>query len=136
MKNIKLLIVLILFLQGLCYAGFAQTTDPCKPQEPQEKPEDFPSQPDPQPVEDVDIPSEAPIDPNEIIGLIGYDAVGSADTFRWVSATQTLAYIGYFENDADFAIAAANKAMVTHSNVFNFNEFIHTNTELNTSLYC
>ena len=55
---------------------------------------------------------EASRDPNEIIGLDGYDVAGSVDTFRWVSATQTLAYTVYFENDADFATAAASKVTI------------------------
>lgn len=65
--------------------------------------------------------STQPVDPNEIIGLDGYDVAGSTDTFRWVSATQTLAYTVYFENDPDLATAAAGKTMVAHSNLFNFN---------------
>ncbi|MCR4826567.1 MAG: hypothetical protein K5882_06405 [Bacteroidales bacterium] len=54
-----------------------------------------------------------PIDPNEIVGLDGYDAVGSTDTLRWVSATQTLAYTVYFENDPDLATATASKVTST-----------------------
>lgn len=56
---------------------------------------------------------QAASDPNEIIGLDGYNAPESADTLRWVSAMQTLAYTVYFENDADLAIAAARKVSVT-----------------------
>ncbi len=55
-----------------------------------------------------------PVDPNEIIGFDGYNAPESTDTFRWVSATQTLAYTVYFENDADFATAAASKIPLAH----------------------
>ena len=58
------------------------------------------------------IQSTQPVDPNEIIGLDGFDVAGSVDTFRWVSATQTLAYTVYFENDADFATAAASKVTI------------------------
>lgn len=50
-----------------------------------------------------------PVDPNEIIGLEGYNAPESTDMLRWVSAAQTLAYTVYFENDADLAMAAASK---------------------------
>lgn len=48
------------------------------------------------------------IDPNEIVGLEGYDAPESTDTLRWVSATQSLAYTVYFENDAELAMAAVS----------------------------
>ena len=61
----------------------------------------------------VTILSTQPIDPNEIIGLEGYDAEGSEDTLRWVSATQSLAYTIYFENDPDLATAAASKVTIT-----------------------
>ena len=113
MKNNKLLIVLILLLQGICCAGFAQTDNPCRPKEPQEKPKAIPPKKDKNPIDIVKILSLIPFDPNEIIGLDGYDATGSADTFRWVSATQSLAYTVYFENDADLAMAAARKVSVT-----------------------
>ena len=59
------------------------------------------------------IRSEAPQDPNEIVGLEGYDAPGSEDTLRWVSPTQSLTYTIYFENDPAFATAAASKVTIT-----------------------
>ncbi len=59
------------------------------------------------------IRSEAPQDPNEIVGLEGYDAPGSEDTLRWVSPTQRLAYTIYFENDPALATAAASKVTIT-----------------------
>lgn len=52
-------------------------------------------------------------DPNEIIDLEGCNALKCTDTLRWVSATQTLAYTVYFENDADLAMAAASKVTIT-----------------------
>lgn len=114
MKNNKILITfLILFLQGIYYMAFAQNNDPCKPNEPQEKPEVSSPQPDSQPIDSVIFPSIQPWAPNEIIGLDGYDAAGSTDTLRWVSATQSLAYTVYFENDADLAMAAASKVTIT-----------------------
>lgn len=64
-------------------------------------------------VANKDIGSEAPRDPNEIIGLEGYNAPESTDTLRWVSATQSLAYTIYFENDAELAMAAASKVTIT-----------------------
>ena len=113
MKNNRILILLILLLQGICCAGFAQTDNPCKPKEPQEKPKVIPPQKDKKPIDSVIISSVIPFDPNEIIGLDGYDVPESTDTLRWVSATQTLAYTVYFENDADLAMAAARKVSVT-----------------------
>ncbi len=53
----------------------------------------------------ADISVFAPQDPNEIIGTVGYDAPG--DTLQWVSLTASLPYTIYFENDPDFATAAA-----------------------------
>lgn len=64
-------------------------------------------------VANKDVFSEAPIDSNEIIGIERYNAPENMDTFRWVSATQTLAYTVYFENDADLAMAATGKVSVT-----------------------
>ena len=64
-------------------------------------------------VANKDIGSEAAKDPNEIICLEGYNAPESTDTLRWVSATQSLAYTVYFENDADLAMAAASKVSIT-----------------------
>ena len=63
-------------------------------------------------IDSVIFPSVQPWDPNEIIGLDGYNAPGSTDTLRWVSATQTLSYTVYFENDAELAMAAASKVTV------------------------
>ena len=45
-------------------------------------------------------------DPNEIIGPVGYDSV------RWVSINDVLNYTIFFENDPDFATAAAQRADV------------------------
>jgi len=114
MKNIKLPIVLILFLQVFCCACFAQTNlNPCK-ESCQNLLEGKIIKTDNHPIDFVNFPSVIPRNPNEIVGLIGYDAVESAGTFRWVSATQTLAYTVYFENDADFATAAASKIPLAH----------------------
>ena len=112
MKNNKLLIVLILLLQGICCAGVAQDAK-CKPIERQNPPEGKVSKTDKNPIDIVKILSLIPFDPNEIIGLDGYDVPESTDTLRWVSATQSLAYTVYFENDADLAMAAARKVSVT-----------------------
>lgn len=64
------------------------------------------------PRDSVDITVSAPVDPNEIIGTVGYDALG--DTMQWVSATASLPYTIYFENDPDFATAAAQRVEVRH----------------------
>ena len=54
-----------------------------------------------------------PMDPNEIIGTKGYDALG--DTLQWVAATASLPYTIYFENDPDLATAAAQKVEIRHT---------------------
>ena len=54
-----------------------------------------------------------PLDPNEIIGTKGYDALG--DTLQWVAATASLPYTIYFENDPDLATAAAQKVEIRHT---------------------
>lgn len=64
------------------------------------------------PSDSTHIPVQAPLDPNEIIGTVGYDALG--DTMQWVSATASLPYTIYFENDPDFATAAAQRVEVRH----------------------
>jgi len=112
MRN-TILFLLFVVLQSLFYTGFAQTTDPCKPQEPQEPPKEYPLQPGPESVDSADVLVVNPVDPNEIVGIDGYDAMGRTDTFRWVSATQSLAYTIYFENNAELAMAAASKVTIT-----------------------
>ena len=139
MKNNKLLIVLILLLQGVCCAGFAQSglgTNQCNGGDCKPFLDQTYRHTDSLPSSESTTQSTQPVDPNEIIGLDGYDVAGSTDTLRWVSATQTLAYTVYFENDADFATAAASKTMVTHSNIFNFNEAILPNIGLHILSHC
>ncbi|WP_455587455.1 T9SS type A sorting domain-containing protein [Bacteroides sp.] len=46
-------------------------------------------------------------DPNELTGPTGYD------TFRWVSINDVLPYTVFFENDPEFAMAAAQKVNVS-----------------------
>lgn len=60
----------------------------------------------------ADIDVAAPLDPNEIKGTKGYDALG--DTLQWVSAVGDLPYTIYFENDPVFATAAAQRVSVRH----------------------
>lgn len=62
----------------------------------------------------IDIEVLRSSDPNEIIGTSGYLAIIGEDTIHWVSATQSLPYTIYFENDPDFATAAAQRVEVRH----------------------
>ena len=71
-----------------------------------------PPVPDDGPSDETDIPVFTPLDPNEIIGTKGYDALG--DTLQWVAATASLPYTIYFENDPELATAAAQKVEVRH----------------------
>lgn len=64
------------------------------------------------PADSTDVTVSAPVDPNEIIGTRGYDALG--DTMQWVAATASLPYTIYFENDPNFATAAAQRVEVRH----------------------
>ena len=109
MKNTKILILLILFLQIICCTGFAQCN-----QGRQESMDNTGKNQVSSEVANKDIGSEAPIDPNEIIGLEGYNAPESTDMLWWVSAAQTLAYTVYFENDPELAMAAASKIPLAH----------------------
>jgi hypothetical protein len=116
MKNNKLLIVLILLLQGICCAGYAQPgTDvtPCNGGDCNLFNNQSIKRTDTSPSSESNTISYRPIDPNEIVGLDGYNAPESTDTLRWVSATQSLAYTIYFENDAELAMAAASKVAIT-----------------------
>ncbi|MCR5660409.1 MAG: T9SS type A sorting domain-containing protein [Bacteroidales bacterium] len=62
----------------------------------------------------VDISVYFPRDPNEIRGTVGYDDHNSGDTLQWVSASQSLPYTIYFENDPEMATAAAQRVEVRH----------------------
>lgn len=62
----------------------------------------------------VDINVYTPMDPNEIRGTVGYDDPNSGDTLQWVSASQSLPYTIYFENDPEMATAAAQRVEVRH----------------------
>ncbi len=64
------------------------------------------------PIANEDVSVYAPQDPNEIIGTVGYDAPGN--TLQWVSASQSLPYTIYFENDPEMATAAAQRVEVRH----------------------
>ena len=115
MKNNKLLIVLILLLQGICCASIAQPgtgTTKCNGGDRKQFNNQSIKRADTSPSSESNTISYRPVDPNEIIGLDGYNDPGSMDTMRWVSATQSLAYTIYFENDADLAMAAASKVTI------------------------
>ena len=62
----------------------------------------------------VDISVYTPMDPNEIRGTVGYDDPNSGDTLQWVSASQSLPYTIYFENDPELATAAAQRVEIRH----------------------
>ena len=73
----------------------------------------IPLTPEDRPSDSLDIPVQVPMDPNEIIGTKGYDALG--DTLQWVAATASLPYTIYFENDPELATAAAQKVEIRHA---------------------
>lgn len=58
------------------------------------------------PLDDVATSGGVSVDPNEIIGPVGYDSV------RWVSINDVLNYTILFENDPEFATANAQKVDV------------------------
>ena len=60
----------------------------------------------PLPGDSTDTPVVYPKDPNEIIGVKGYDSL------QWVKVTEQLSYTIYFENYPDFATAPAQKVEV------------------------
>ena len=53
----------------------------------------------------------ASCDPNEIVGVMGYDA-NVTDSLHWITSAQTLSYTIRFENEPTFATAAAIKVEV------------------------
>ncbi|MCR4826568.1 MAG: hypothetical protein K5882_06410 [Bacteroidales bacterium] len=117
MNNNRILLLLIIALQGICFVSIAQTTKDITPcNEGNCKPFQLKHSvhTDSNPCAIGKCKVFFSFDPNEIVGLDGYDVVGSADTFRWVSATQSLAYTVYFENDAELAMAAASKIPLAH----------------------
>ena len=108
--NTKYLIrIIILMVLNLCiipmYAQDCNQGDQ-KPKEP------IPPVTDTNNGDSTTVVSSAPKDPNEIIGTRGYDALG--DTMQWVAATASLPYTIYFENDPNFATAAAQRVEVRH----------------------
>lgn len=110
-KLIKISALLGLFLL-LAVNGYSQSNDsPCSQGNEQPKIPDPPVM-DSLPSDSTDVDVNAPVDPNEIIGTRGYDALG--DTMQWVAATASLPYTIYFENDPNFATAAAQRVEVRH----------------------
>ena len=70
-----------------------------------------PPPPHPQePVDGISTTGAVSVDPNEIIGPVGYD-----DSIRWVSINDVLNYTILFENDPEFATANAQKVNVYFS---------------------
>ncbi len=110
--NKKAILSCVLILTTLCmFSQNSNTVDPCS-QGSCQPTDTIPSKPDPYPSDSTDIPVQVPVDPNEIIGTKGYDALG--DTLQWVAATASLPYTIYFENDPELATAAAQKVEVRH----------------------
>ena len=97
-----------MLLQGICCIGFAQ----CNKGQENRVDNAGELKPDSNFCAEGNSECYQPIDPNEIVGLEGYDALESTDTLRWVSATQSLAYTVYFENDAELAMASASKVSI------------------------
>lgn len=102
------IISFFLFFQSIAVIGFAQNCN----QGDQRPLDTIPPVADTIPGDSINIPASAPVDPNEIIGTRGYDALG--DTMQWVAATASLPYTIYFENDPNFATAAAQRVEVRH----------------------
>lgn len=101
-KEFGMRFIIMFFLFGiLSISGFSQSPDCGDGDESGEhgSPPGGGSLPDPG--EDFSWPTIRALDPNEIIGPAGYDSA------QWVSVKDTLNYTAYFENDPDFATAAA-----------------------------
>ena len=97
MKRILLFLSMLLCLT----VGYAQVKCNQGDQNP-------PKQNDPEniPAGDATSSGQLSYDPNEVIGPEGYDSV------RWVSINDVLNYTILFENDPEFATAAAQKVDV------------------------
>lgn len=118
-KKIRIFSIFFLFfgISGVIYASeYTDNGKDKKPgchqgdQDPSKPPK--PPQPDPNPADSTNIRSDAPVDPNEIIGPDGWMAIAEGDTVRWVSASESLPYTIYFENDPEQATAAAQVVTV------------------------
>lgn len=100
MKRITIIILLFTFV-GTCnaqwYKDFCKKGDDNPPE--QNNPENIPAG-------DATSSGQLSYDPNEVIGPEGYDSV------RWVSINDVLNYTILFENDPEFATAAAQKVDV------------------------
>ena len=116
MKN-RVLILTVVLCFGLYYQSEAQR--PYKDwvkcfQGNQDQNNNLFDQQDDDPVANGDIGVYTPVDPNEIVGTTGYDLPNADSLMQWVSATQRLPYTIYFENDPEFATAAAQKVEIRH----------------------
>ena len=101
-----LLLALVLMTRFSCYSQIKCNQGDQKEIKP------IPEGVDPHTVAEGNTSVYVPMDPNEIIGTRGYDALG--DTLQWVAATASLPYTIYFENDPELATAAAQKVEVRH----------------------
>jgi len=111
--NIRLCVLvllgIIIFESGIAQNCNQGDQDPSQPGNPELQ----------DPVGGDSIPVAIPLDPNEIVGTRGYD------TAQWVSINENLPYTVYFENDPDFATAAAQRVEIRHkfhgnANMFSF----------------
>ena len=96
----KILLILSIFF---CFTVLADDKIDCN-QGDQNRPEQ--NAPIKDPVAGAASKGQVSYDPNEIIGPSGYDSV------RWVSINDVLHYTIFFENDPDFATAAAQRVDV------------------------
>ena len=61
----------------------------------------------------VSFDAQESADPNEIVGLPGFNQ-NRLDTSNWTASSQRLSYTIYFENDPVQATAAAQKVQIRH----------------------
>ena len=110
-KEIKATLFVLWLLLFTSNIGYSQIKDPCR-QGNDKLMDTVPATIDSHPSSSSETSVYVPMDPNEIIGTRGYDALG--DTLQWVAATASLPYTIYFENDPELATAAAQKVEVRH----------------------
>lgn len=107
-RIVSLLIIVLfsLFSQNL----YAQVDcNPCKQGDKDKKEKDY--KPGDEPLGEHNATVNASHDPNEIVGVMGYDA-NATDSLHWIMSAQTLSYTIRFENEPTFATAAAIKVEV------------------------
>ena len=107
--KIKSILLLILFILPY-FLSYAQTDcEPCKQGDKDKKEKDY--KPGDNPLGEHNATVNASCDPNEIVGVLGYDA-SVTDSLHWITSAQHLNYTIRFENEPTFATAAAIKVEV------------------------